>query len=78
MKKIVNTRDIEILDITDFGVEFTDAELKKTIEFFTYLRNRLDQNLKKHQVYIVKDKEKSWTTYGALQFITNCLRELKK
>ena len=78
MKKIVNTRDIEILDITDFGVEFTDAELKKTIEFFTYLRNRLDQNLKKHQTDIMKDKEKSWTTYGAFQFVTNCLRELKK
>ena len=78
MKKIVNTKDIEILDITDFGVEFTDAELKKTIEFFTYLRNRLDQNLKKHQTDIMKDKKKSWITYGALQFITNCLRELKK
>ena len=78
MKKIVNTRDIEILDITDFGVEFTDAELKKTIEFFTYLRDRLDQNLKKHQSDTMKDKEKSWITYGAFQFVTNCLKELKK
>ena len=68
----------ELLKVGDLGVDLSKEELKKLIEVFTYLRDRLDHALKKHQVDIMKDQEKSWATYGAFKFVSNCLRVLKE
>ena len=78
MKKIVTTKNIELLDITNLGVELNNAELKKTIELFTYLRERLNHNLNKANVDDIMSTQRTWQLQGALEFITNCLKTLKK
>ena len=78
MKKIVTTKNIELLDITNLGVELNNAELKKTIELFTYLRERLNHNLNKANVDDIMNTQRTWQLQGALEFITNCLKTLKK
>ena len=78
MKKIVTTKNIELLDITNLGVELNKAELKKTIELFTYLRERLNHNLNKANVDDIMSTQRTWQLQGALEFITNCLKTLKK